>query len=116
LPVASRHNRISALLVALLYVFFSTFGAVAHTHCAAPAPAGAGVGSAAASSRPGPHLLAFSQRECAACEWQALAVTQAAPAHAHVDAPLLRMVPAVRAFSLHTVCLTRFSSRAPPSA
>ena len=117
LPVSARHNRISAFLVALLYVFFSTFGAVAHTHAPVEfdrkAPVSIGADSSASNVA---RCSITSPRDCAACEWQALSVTQVSASQAHVDSALLRMVPAMPSFSVHAVCLARFSSRAPPTA
>ncbi len=120
LQSAARYNRISALLVALLYIFFSTFGAVAHTHTFVEpdrtAPVSVNTVSPASASHP-THYAITSSRDCAACEWQALSVTQTSPPQPHVASALLCMVvPAMPAFSLHAVCLARFSSRAPPTA
>ena len=112
-----RNNRISALCVALVYVFFSTFGAVAHSHgyFDPQSTAQAKIGSVKQPASSHHHIVA-GQRDCAACEWQALSVTQIAPPAAHVDSALIRMVPTVRSFAIHTVSLSRFSSRAPPVA
>ena len=118
MPAVSRHNRISALLVALLYVFFSTFGAVAHTHASAEPDrtvpfALRGAPHAAPSAG---HVLVSAQRDCAACEWQALSVTQVSTAQPPAESALLRMVPSAPSFSVYIVCLSRFSSRGPPTA
>jgi len=113
----SRINRIYALLVTLLYVFFTTFGAVAHTHTAvslgrtAPGPSRLANTPAADDS----SCLVSSQRECAACEWQALSVTQTASPQVISESALLPIVPVVPSFSIFTVCLARFSSRGPPA-
>jgi hypothetical protein len=118
LSITAKHNRTSALLVALLYVFFSTFGAVAHTHVSVdggrtgPAYAGA----VANHLTPDAHRLGPAQPDCAACEWQALSVTKTNVPQPQIQSALLHMVPAVRTFSVYTVCLARFSSRAPPTA
>jgi hypothetical protein len=118
MPAASRHNRISALLVALLYVFFSTFGAVAHTHTSADGgrSAVASVGASAIDATPAAHHIVPSQPDCAACEWQALSVTRTHGSYAQIESALLSMVPTMRTFSFYTVCPARFSSRAPPTA
>ena len=114
---ASHPNRIAALLVALLYLFFSTFGAVAHTHASADGgrSAAASIGVHTTHVTPAAHYLVPAQPDCAACEWQALSVTQTSGSHAQIESALLSIVPTVRAFSLYTVCLARFSSRAPPA-
>ena len=119
MPAAPRYNRISALFVALLYVFLSTFGAVAHTHAFVEpdrkVPASV-VGVSHPSVSTATHWLIAAQRDCAVCEWQALSVTQVGTPQPPVDSALLRMVLAVPIFSFDAVSVARFSSRAPPAA
>ncbi len=115
----TRNNRISALLVALLYVFFATFGAVAHTHAIVDrGPKGqttVAIGAHHSVSTP-THCLDAGQRDCAACEWQALSVTRVTTAQPSVESALLRILPAVPVFAFDAVSIARSSSRAPPTA
>jgi hypothetical protein len=118
LRAAYRYKRTSATLAALLYIFFSLFGAMAHTH--APInlnqSAAAAVGSHAFHTEIAARGLTSSQPDCAACEWQALSVTQTSGPQPHIESALLCMVSTVPSYAFFTVCLTRFSSRAPPAA
>ena len=115
---ATRNNRISALLVALLYVFFTTFGAVAHTHAIVdPGSKGqtsVAIGAQHSVSIPA-HCLDAGQRDCAACEWQALSVTQITTAQPPVESALLRLISAEPVFAFDAVSIARSSSRAPPT-
>ena len=114
----SRVNRIHALLVALLYVFFTTFGAVAHTHTSLLTGKSGSSASRLASQDLSSDATCFAngQRDCAACEWQALSVTHTVSTPVHAVEALLPIVPTYPDFSIYTVCLSRFSSRGPPSA
>lgn len=119
LTAGARYNRISALLVALLYVFFTTFGAVAHTHAfvepsrKALAEIGAQPGHSASAVD---YCVSASQRDCAACEWQALSVTQVSAPQPSIASALLHLVPTVPVFAFDAVAIARSSSRAPPAA
>ena len=118
MPAIYRKNRISALLVALLYVYFTTFGAVAHTHATLDlhrSPS-ATIAAAAHGSLCCGHFLLAAQRDCAACEWQALSVTQNNASPPLVESALICMVPTVPVFSYYRECSARFASRAPPTA
>ena len=109
-------NRRLAALVSLLYVFFSTFGAVTHSHAASD--------SAGAPHTPhGSRQTAFISEasgsvpvHCPVCEWQSL---QAAPPPASVQVVqpvLLGIEQTVVLFRLASLPAFRSSSRGPPLA
>ncbi len=118
MPANSKNNRIAPLFVGLLYLFLSTFGAVAHTHTSPNS------GRYGATSRrgqtAGPGLLTVTigseQRDCAACEWLALSVTHSTSVAPDVGLTLLLVTAPAPVLSTRPVCVSPFSSRAPPAS
>ncbi|HLJ54202.1 MAG TPA: hypothetical protein VKT77_04130 [Chthonomonadaceae bacterium] len=101
------HNRIAALFVALIYVFFATLGAVAHTD--APAGDGPAAGKHA-------HATVSAPRDCAVCEWQAISATPLVSAPPPTPAcVLVQMQPAISTWSFTTAAPARVTSRGPPA-
>ena len=116
MKVTSRCNRITALLVAILYVFFSTFGALSHTHASLQSGDNTSGITHSTSKRSGDagHDIS-SQQHCSVCDWQAnYAPPNAIPEY--VTAPFMVQFLHVKpSYSYFSVCLARFSSRAPPT-
>lgn len=116
MSLASLSNRRLAVFVSLLYVFFSTFGALTHSH-AASEPTGA---SSAADTH---RQTSLSQvgggsvpAHCPVCEWQSVQVTSP-PSLSPVTPPvLLRFEQTASLFRLSSLPATRSSSRGPPRA
>ncbi len=116
-----RLARAQAALVALLYVFLSTFGTLTHTHSRVEEIDPEAVAVPARSGPPALRLAANTHStpsgvlHCAFCDWQANSVSPALTAQ-HCVSPLLAALAAasivvlpVRAHYVHT------STRAPPT-
>ena len=114
MPKVAHCKRIQALLVALLYLYFSTVVAVGHTHVSvnqetnAPAQPADAASVTASVHCPAPY--------CAACDWQVQCVTLLTPPPPAPVTLSFGLTPSLRTFSFYPTYLARFSSRAPPLA
>jgi hypothetical protein len=118
--VHRKSMRAQALLVAVLYLFLSTFGMLTHSHVGLDgvsgiAPAAPITTVTAAQAHPilrKGHVS--TPQECAFCDWQASCVSIALPPFRILYMAPSPEAPVGRTGSIHTVFLARFSSRAPP--
>lgn len=114
-------GRLQIALMALLYVFLSTFGALTHTDVspfneATNGKQTSGSVSVAAWSASDTQDVAAALH-CAYCEWQANSVshTLLPPAVAHPPLPGRALLAKLLTVNTASSFLARFSSRAPPA-
>ena len=114
MALTSPSNRRLAAFVSLLYVFFSTFGALTHTHALSET-------NKNTLTNRSSHRTCFTlgtqgsaPAHCPVCDWQSVQVTPA-PATFHLPQPaLMRFEQTVSAFRLPSLPALRSSSRGPP--
>jgi hypothetical protein len=111
--------RTQAALVALLYVFLSTFGTLTHTHAwiGGEVDTDGTVTSSASpivAQRPAVAHHFTADTHCAFCDWQANSVSTALPLQ-HCVVPCFVALSAPRQVVISvTVRIVQSSSRAPP--
>lgn len=112
--------RAQALLVAVLYLFLSTFGMLTHSHAGQEGDSSiaSAVSFTAVAVTPAHPILraghVSAPRECAFCDWQANSVSAALPPFRVLYMAPTPEAPVGRTGRIHTAFLARFSSRAPP--
>jgi hypothetical protein len=114
LSLTSPINRRLAALVALLYVFFSTFGALAHSHARSEVPGAPQVIHGSRQTVVTPAAGGTVPVHCLICEWQSVQVTPP-PTPAQVVQPILLSGAQIAVtFRLPSLPALRSSSRGPP--
>ncbi|MCX6378160.1 MAG: hypothetical protein NT023_01575 [Armatimonadetes bacterium] len=115
---SQKRFRIQAMLVAFLYVFLCTVGALTHSHAT---PDGAldsmTVASQGHTSAPTTlHGGSENANHCAYCDWQADSVSPALTPQFCIGIETHRVIQPTLTLSRSRVFASRASSRAPPSA
>ncbi len=108
MSLTSPSNRRLSALVALLYVFFSTFGALTHNH--APAVRTSAIQDTVFALTTGHAAPAH----CAVCDWQSLQVTPPVAGTPLVQPRLLTLQTVTLSYHLPALPSFRSSSRGPP--
>ncbi len=113
--ISPRNRRIAAF-VSLLYLFFSTFGAMTHSHAPVETAPNSSTACGARQTSIAPPPSYSAPAHCPVCDWQSLQVMPPAVAP-QVSQPLfLRVDLTLSDFRLPALPSFRSSSRGPPLA
>lgn len=105
--------RFQASLIAFLYLFLCTVGALTHYHAPSESASGATLSQQSASTL---HSATFSASHCAYCDWQADSVSPALAPTFLIGIETRRVVLPAPALSRSFAPPSFASSRAPPIA
>jgi hypothetical protein len=113
LSLISPVNRKVAAFVSLLYVFFSTFGALTHSH-ALSERAGSPAFDASRQIVFSPVASGSVPAHCPVCDWQSLQVTPPTTPPQVLQPALVRVEETAQIFRLVSLPGSRSSTRGPP--